>query len=380
MPFEHYITKGSKKLRMGFTTGSCAALAAKAAVKMLLTGSDVPFAEIMTPKGLPVEVPVLETSRGSGYVICAVRKDSGDDPDITNGALVFAKAAKTDQPGIFIDGGLGIGRVTRPGLDQPVGAAAINYVPRQMIRAEVQSVCDTADYEGGISVIISIPDGAALAKRTFNPKLGIEGGLSVLGTSGIVEPMSAQALIDCIGLELRALAASGQNAVILSPGNYSEHFLRTYPFLQDAPTVKISNFFGEALDFAVNYGFTNILVVAHIGKLVKLAGGIMNTHSSAADCRMELFAAHAALLGADGQTISGLMSAVSTDACIEILDRQGLREAVMDALLSKIQEHLSRRVGDRCEIGALTFSNTYGLLGQTKTAGSFINSMKRRQN
>ncbi len=373
MPFEHYIQKGSQKLRMGFTTGSCAALAAKAAAKMLLTGVYIDTVDIMTPKELPVKVAVLETDFGSGCVSCAVQKDAGDDPDVTDGSLVFAKVSKTSTPGVQIDGGVGVGRVTRPGLDQPVGAAAINHVPRQMITSEVQAICERYDYEGGMDVIISIPKGIELAKRTFNPMLGIEGGISILGTSGIVEPQSMQALIDCIGVELRALAAEGHKSVLFTPGNYGEAFLAVHPFLGGIPTVKCSNYIGDALDFAVAYGFNRILLVGHVGKFIKLAGGIMNTHSGMADCRMELFAAHAALAGADTNTVSQLMNAVSTDACVEILDACALKEAVFCSLLQNIQAHITRRVGNSALIGAVMFSNVYGLLGQTEAAGHLIN-------
>lgn len=368
MPFDHYIQKGGQQLRCGFTTGTCAALAAKAAVQMLLSSKAIASVALMTPKGIPVEVPVLEISSNDDCISCAVQKDAGDDPDITNGALVFASVAKTEQPGVFIDGGQGIGRVTKPGLDQPVGAAAINSVPRRMISSEVDAVCKLYGYKGGISVVISIPAGAELAKRTFNPKLGIEGGLSVLGTSGIVEPMSAQALIDCIGLELRTYAAAGYKSIVLTPGNYGEAFLQTHSALKTAPTVKFSNFAGDALDFCAAYGFQRILLVGHIGKLVKIAGGIMNTHSSVADCRLEIIAAHAALSGAGQEIVRELMNAVSTDACIGILDRNGLRDAVLSTLLVRIKEQLQRRVGEAIEIDAIMFSNVHGFLGQTGTA------------
>ena len=378
MPFEHYIQKGSQRLRLGFTTGSCAALAAKAAALMLLTGETIDVVALITPKGIPVKVSVLDPSRGPDTVRCAVKKDAGDDPDITDGTLIFAEVSKTNRPGIVVDGGDGIGRVTCPGLDQPVGAAAINHVPREMIESEVQAVCDGVFYEGGVSVTISVPDGTRLAKKTFNPKLGIEGGISILGTTGIVEPMSTQALIDCIGLELRSLAAAGHNSVVLTPGNYGEQFLGAHPFLKNAPTVKCSNFIGDTLDFAVYYDFTKILFVSHIGKLVKLAGGIMNTHSSVADCRVELITSHAALCGADRKTAVDLMNAVSTDSCIQILDKQGLKDPVISSVMHKIQEQLSRRAGDGIDIGALTFGTGRGTLGQTATAEKLIDQFKSR--
>lgn len=380
MQFEHFIHKGTKKLRMGFTTGTCAALAAKAAVEMLLTGLPLKTVGLMTPKGLPVTVPVLKVTEGGDWVSCAVQKDAGDDPDQTDGLMVFAKASKTAVPGIKIEGGMGVGRVTKPGLDQPVGVAAINRVPRKMIMTEVQTICDRYGYTGGMTVTISAPEGIEIAKRTFNPKLGIEGGISILGTSGIVEPQSTQALIDCIGLELRALSALGHKSVILTPGNYGEDFLRTHSFLAVFPTVKCSNYIGDALDFSIAYGFRKILLVGHIGKFVKLAGAIMNTHSNMADCRRELFAAHAAYAGAEQNTIIQLMNAISTDACIEILDKAGLRKDVLSSLLRNIQFHITERVKGNAEIGAVLFSNVHGFLGQTETVSKLIARLQRREN
>jgi len=362
---------------MGYTTGTCAALAAKAAATMLFSGKPLTSIDMMTPKGLPVTAEVLDVKIVSGSASCAVCKDAGDDPDITDGILIYAEARKQEYPVVIIDGGPGVGRVTKPGLDQPVGAAAINSVPRRMITSEVRGVCERFQYAGGISVIIGIPEGERLAQRTFNPKLGIEGGLSILGTSGIVEPMSAQALIDCIGVELRTLAAEGRKTVVLTPGNYGEAFLAADPYLGGVPSVRFSNFAGDALDFAVSLGFEKILLVGHIGKLVKLAGGIMNTHSSVADCRVEILAAHAARAGADCDTVSQIMSSVSTDACIDILDRVGLRKPVLDSILQRLQEQLERRTGNHIKVGAILFSNVYGPLAQTETAQELIDTLKQ---
>ena len=200
---EEYLVKDGKRLRLGYTTGSCAAAAAKAAAWMLLTGRKKDTIRLQTPKGIELNLDVLETELSPDEVRCAIRKDSGDDPDVTRGTLIFAAVRKSATPGVTIDGGEGVGRVTKPGLDQPVGAAAINSVPRQMIEENVREVCALVGYDGGLDVTISAPEGEALAKKTFNPRLGIEGGISILGTTGIVEPMSEQALLDTIRVELR---------------------------------------------------------------------------------------------------------------------------------------------------------------------------------
>ena len=362
-------------LRCGYTTGTCAALAAAGAVRLLLTGEAPEALSLTTPKGLEVAVPpagveLLEPGRRAR---CAVRKDAGDDYDVTDGMLIWAEVTRVPQPGVRIDGGEGVGRVTKPGLDQPVGAAAINRVPRRMIEEQVQAACAQLDCADGMEVIVSIPGGGSRAARTFNPVLGVEGGLSILGTSGIVEPMSVQAIVDTIALELHQAAASGTRRLVLTPGNYGLDFLKgTAPLPKDIPRVKFSNFVGEALDIAVSEGFESALLVGHIGKLVKLAGGVMNTHSKWADCRVELFCAHAAICGGPADLCHALMDAATTDACVALLDGAGLRERVLESLLEAIQWHLSRRTGDRMRAGAVVFSNEYGLLGQTETAKKII--------
>jgi cobalt-precorrin-5B (C1)-methyltransferase len=371
MPFEHYIQSGGKALRCGYATGSCATLAAKAATRMLLSGQPIETSSLITPKGIPVQVDVLNILCRDGSVSCAVRKDGGDDCDATDGALIFAEV-RTCNGGIRIDGGVGVGRVTKPGLDQPVGQAAINRVPRQMIAAEVESVCREFSYSGGLAVVISVPEGEEIAKRTFNQSLGIVGGISILGTTGIVEPQSLKALIDTIELEIKVAAAQGHRDLILTPGNYGEDFLNTMPQLHSIPGVKCSNFFGDSLDFAAAYHFSRVLVVAHMGKLVKLAGGIMNTHSRYADCRTELFAVHAALNGANQALVEELMNAATSDACLALLDREGLRAAVLASLLKKIQFHLERRAAGVYAIGAIAFSNQYGQLGITQQGQTIL--------
>ena len=372
MALDYYVRSGQKKLRCGYTTGTCAALAAAGAVRLLLTGAPPETLRLLTPKGVTVEVEPAEWAMESEKARCAVVKDGGDDADITTGHLVAATVTKTVS-GITIDGGRGVGRVTKPGLDQPVGAAAINHVPRQMIAASVQAVCEDVGYEGGLSVVISVPDGEELARRTFNPSLGIEGGISILGTSGIVEPMSLQAIVDTIGVEIHQAAVSGTRRLLLTPGNYGLDFLKETALIPaDIPCVKFSNFVGEALDIAVSEGFQTALLVGHIGKLVKLAGGVMNTHSKWADCRMELFCAHAAVCGGTADLCRKLMEAATTDACISLLEEAGLREPVLESLLTAIQKHLDHRTAGNMQVGAVMFSNEYGLLGQTETAKKII--------
>ena len=440
MTLDYYIQSGGKRLRCGFTTGTCAALAAAGAAAGLLTGVLPDHMSLVTPAGVSVEVPLVRMKSGVASV-CGVRKDAGEDRDVTDGILIVAEAfhgrdcesddteisfGKNDISGdkeisfgkddisgdtkdlggitVQIEGGAGVGRVTKPGLDQPVGAAAINSTPRRMIEDAVRKVCESTGYEGKICISISVPDGEKIAVKTFNGHLGIEGGISILGTSGIVKPMSMQAYIDAVSIEIRQQSALGKKRLILTPGNYGKNFLYEVregsipaPGMQDAglqgaaenfcgpvsyisgtadsgsveeilqdasvPVIMCSNFIGDALDSAGMYGFNEVLLAGHIGKMVKLAGGIMNTHSMYADCRTDLFCAHAAVCGARTEVCREIMSAATTDACLGILEREGIRETVMDSLMTAICDHISRRVRGKYRIHVIVFSNVYGILG-----------------
>ncbi len=367
--FSHYIRSEGKQLRCGYTTGTCAALAAAGAAARLLMGVWPETVSLRTPKGPVVQVglEMQEISEDGTAARCGVRKDAGDDVDITAGLLICAEVRRAQEPGILIRGGRGVGRVTRPGLDQPVGEAAINSVPRQMIREALEEVCRTAEHDGGLEVTVFVPGGEEAAEKTFNPKLGIEGGISILGTSGIVEPMSRQALTDTIALELRQHFAEGHRRLILTPGNYGMDYLRG----RDAdtlgiPVVKCSNFIGEALDEIRALGYEELLLAGHIGKLVKLAGGIMNTHSRQADCRRELFVTYAALAGAGRDTASRLMECATTDACIDVLKEDGLLQPVMDGLRDAILRYVSERAGENCHVEIILFSNVHGTLAESE--------------
>ena len=353
---EYFIEKDGKRLHFGFTTGTCAAAAAKAATILLLSDTAPQTVSIRTPKGIDLTLPVLEPVRGDGFASCAIRKDAGDDPDVTDGVLVYARVSKRAQPGIAIDGGVGVGRVTKPGLKQAIGEAAINPVPREMIRLAIEQVAKDYDGEGGFSAVISVPAGVALAEKTFNPRLGIEGGISILGTSGIVEPMSEDALIDSIALEIRQKRALGESLLILTPGNYGADFLRERYGVPDERIVKCSNYIGKALDAAIDAGFGRVLLAGHIGKLVKLSGGMMNTHSREGDCRAELMAAAALLAGADADTARTVLDCVTTDEMLRILEEQGLLEPTMDVVKRRIEFALHARVKGRIETGVIVFT------------------------
>lgn len=367
MQNQHIAYHGGQALRRGWTTGTCAAAAAKAAALLLLTGRAPVELRLETPGGLTFTLPVEQPHLDGDAAVCTVRKDAGDDPDITNGVGISAAVRSTSE-GVTIDGGAGVGRVTRPGLAMPVGAAAINPGPRAQITAALERATHACGYTGGFSVIISAENGEKLAKQTYNEHLGVVGGLSILGTSGVVEPMSEKALVDTILLELDSLYAAGQRIAFLCPGNYGADFARDALGLDLEKAVKCSNFIGETLDHAVFRGFDGILLVGHAGKLVKLAAGVMNTHSSVADGRQEIFTAHAALCGAGRDTLEGLMQSVSVDACIELLDRENLREPVLARIESEIEKRLALRLRGRGHVEFILFTARYGILAQSPGA------------
>lgn len=374
---DYYVIKNNKKLRYGYTTGSCAAAAAKAAARMLLTGETVENIDLMTPKGILLHLEILDIHKGEEEVSCAVRKDGGDDPDATHGLLVYAAVRKKKESGVTIDGGRGVGRVTKRGLEQPVGAAAINRTPRAMITEAVEDIADAFGYTEGFTVVISIPGGEEVAKKTFNPRLGILGGISVLGTSGIVVPMSEDALIASIHAEMRLRKENGGDYLLITPGNYGAAFVSSYPDVDVENSVKCSNYVGETLDYAVNLGIRGILFVADIGKFIKVSGGIMNTHSRCADSRAELMTAAAIRAGADLETAKQLLETITTVEAIGILKEKGLLEKTMAEILPKIHYYLQHRIGEAFPTEAILFSNEYGFLGETAGAQEMLKHFRK---
>lgn len=381
---ERYVYKNQKKMRCGYTTGTCAAAAAKAAAQMLLSGREVTEVSVRTPSDITLTLPVCEIQRQAHTVSCAVQKDSGDDPDITNGILIFAEVSYIHHTGnvindkaavkqqMIVDGGVGIGRITKKGLARPVGAAAINPVPLKMIEAALKETAETFAYEGGLQAVISAPQGVEIAKKTFNPQLGITGGISILGTSGIVEPMSEQALIDTIRTEMKMHLANGEQTLLITPGNYGQDFLHETLKIELKRSIKCSNFIGDTIDMGCELGAKGMIFVGHIGKLVKLGAGIMNTHSKMADGRMEILTACAVRAGADIKTVRDILDCVTTDAALEVLKKNGLLEKTMEQLMLRIDACLQKRGGDSMQIGAIVFSNEYGLLGKTEQADELL--------
>ena len=295
---------------------------------------------------------------------------------MTHGTLIYARVFRQETPGVTIDGGAGVGRVTKPGLDQAVGEAAINSVPRKMIRENVAQVMALTDYHGGLGVEISVPEGKRLAKQTFNPRLGIVGGISILGTTGIVEPMSEKALVDTIRVELTQRRRNGADFVLLTPGNYGSDFIRQELGIDSALAVQCSNYIQTTLGICRELEFRGALLIGHIGKLVKVAGGMGNTHSKYGDCRMEILAAHAGAAGLDRERIAGMLQCVACDEALRLLREGGCWERALASLTGKIGEHLARFGGESLETGTIVYSKEYGILGMSENARELLEKCK----
>ncbi len=350
---------------------------------MLLTGKRKETITIETPKGIPFTADILQITRSETKVCCAVEKDGGDDPDITTGALIFASVslgrANGQKEVVVIDGGKGVGRVQKPGLDQPIGNAAINHVPREMITREVMQVCELVDYQGKLEVIISVPNGEELAEKTFNPRLGIVGGISILGTSGIVEPMSNQAVLDTIRVELNQRKEQGFSYVAVAPGNYGLDFMKkTYGYDLDR-SVKCSNFIGATVDMAVELGFERMLLTGHIGKLIKLAGGIMNTHSREGDCRMELIAALAIRADVDQAVVRRILNCVTTQEAVKLLRESGKDRQVFDDAMQRICYYLNKRAEGKMQVDCIMYANEFGELAKSRGAEEWFTLLGQEQ-
>ena len=369
---DYYVIRGNKKMRFGYTTGSCAAAACKGATEILLGGKLQETVTLMTPKGILLTLELKDIQIETDKVTCAIRKDAGDDPDTTNGILVYATVEKTKEQGITLDGGIGVGRVTKAGLSQKIGEAAINPVPKSMILRAATEIAEKYDYEGGLKIIISVPEGVEIGKKTFNPRLGIVGGISILGTSGIVEPMSEAALVQSIRVEMKQHFSQGEEYLLVTPGNYGADYLREHMDLPYEKNIKCSNYVGEKIDMAIDMGVKGILFIAHIGKFVKVAAGIMNTHSHSADARMEVLASNAIRAGAPLECAKEILNASTTDEALDILNRYQMTQGTMKEVLDRIQFYLNHRSYEQILLGAVVFSNTCGYLGQTADAAKLI--------
>lgn len=385
---DEFVYVDGKKYRRGYTSGSCACGATKAALRMLLEKRDINEVRIGTPKGIDLDLVVENISRGKDWVQCSVKKDGGDDIDATHGMDIFARLelvqadqvpdfrSDLDSDYLFITSGQGIGRVTKKGLDIRPGRPAINRVPLNMILKVVQETLDEAgldiyDYLGGRKILVTIfaPQGQEIAKRTFNSNLGIEGGISIIGTTGIVDPMSDEGWKKALSAELAIKRAEGRETIILVPGNIGRDIMaKSYGADLDG-IVKMSNFIGYMLMETKRLGFKRVIVGGHIGKLIKLSGGITNSHSRVADARREIMVANLALLGAPLELLKEVDACLSTDAMVDIIRKAGYSQVfkvLADKAASKAKVYMRLGQEDHMDIEVYLFSMDGSLLAKSQ--------------
>ncbi len=334
-----------KKLREGVSTGSCMTGAAIASAVWQLSGKCPKMVCVTAPIGRELYLDVVPME----YGVCAVKKDGGDDIDVTDGCYVVVKVILHNKNGdIDFVGKEGIGTVTLEGLKLPVGEPAINPVPRKMASKALREIIG----ERAASVEVSIPNGAVIAKKTFNERLGVVGGLSILGTTGIVRPMSQEAMRDSITQEMCVWRAKGNDSIVFVLGTTGENaLLELYGEMK--AVLQVSNFIGDMLDEAIEQGFRYILIGGFVGKLVKVAAGTMNTHSHVADARLETICTHAALAGVDINIIRKLYESVTTKKALEIMREENLLY-IWESIIEAAQKHCQKRVRDEAVV-ALVF-------------------------
>lgn len=363
---EDYSYVNGKKLRKGFTTGTCATAATAAAISMILNQEIEEKFTVKTANGIEVTMDIKNPSFSEYTASAAVEKDGGDDADATHGLLIYSTV--TLLPGtnnIEIDGGKGVGRVTQKGLKCAVGMAAINPTPREMIEKTARALLGP---DCGARIIISVPGGEETAKLTYNSRLGIVGGISILGTTGIVNPMSEESWKASITIELTMIYNQGYRSVVLAPGNYGEDFATNFLGIPPHRIVNMSNFIGHVLKEVQRIGFTRVLMVGHMGKFVKVAGGIFSTHSKDSDARMEILIANLALLGAPIELLERVDRCITTEAAGSLI-KEFQYEEVYKIIVDKIKfrcERLLRNRKPEVTIDVVTFSTDEGFLASTK--------------
>lgn len=371
LALERTIEKHGKKLRYGYTTGSCAAAAAKAAALKLLEGEAVTYMTIDTPKGWLLNIEVFHIPSTGNSATCYVLKDGGDDPDATHGMEIYATVILTKASSIEIEGGIGIGRVTKKGLRISVGNAAINPVPLRMIEKELRSVLPKGQ---GAQVIIFAPEGIEVAKKTFNAKLGILGGISILGTSGIVEPMSEGAFSDALKVELQVKVARGRKTMAYVFGNFGRDYLGDH-YNEDL-IHKTSNFVQDMMEAAESVGIEEVLYVGHIGKMAKVAGGMGNTHSKYGDNRMRSIADCGKVVGLTEAEQALILGANTSDEAVEILDTLGQRKPVMEEMLKRCKHACEAMSHHKVKVACVIFSTVHGTLGMTEDGKRLMEALK----
>ncbi|AVD36867.1 cobalt-precorrin-5B (C(1))-methyltransferase CbiD [Clostridioides difficile] len=403
---EEYVYIDGKKYRRGYTTGSCATGASKAAVYMLITKNRINTINIDTPKGIPLSLKVDNINISDTFVECSIKKDGGDDIDATHTMDIYARAeivSKNDKNKEYLTlkdidglsnnsesqselykfirvyGGIGIGVVTKKGLSVDVGKPAINPTPLKMINHEIRNLIgDNFESILGNNKVLKItifaPQGEAVAKKTFNPRLGIVGGISIIGTTGIVEPMSDEGWKKSLSIELQMKKEQGLDKIILVPGNHGEQFIREKLNLDIKYVVRTSNFIGYMIKEAQRIGYKKILMAGHIGKFIKISAGIFNTHSKVADARSEILVANLALMGATYEFLNKINQCLTTEEAVELINNSEYRQ-VYNILSNKCRERVKQYLNedsDDIDVEVIIFSMDKSLLGKSDNTDDLV--------
>ncbi len=366
-PINKYIIKNGRKLRYGYTTGSCAAAATKAAAFALFKNIALDEVEIDTPKGWPLKLKVEDLKQTDGWAECGIKKDGGDDPDVTSGLVIYSRVEKIPGKDIILTAGEGIGNVTKPGLQIKPGQPAINLVPQAMIKKEISRVLPKNQ---GVKITLRVPGGEEIARKTFNPKLGIVGGISIIGTTGIVEPMSTQAIKETLAVELSILSAEGHRQVVLVPGNYGKNYALNAG-KDESLIIRYGNYLGFALEKCVEYGFHKVELIGDVGKLVKVAAGIFDTTGRVADARGEIAAAYAAYFGAGQEVIAKILNSTTTEESFALVEEAGINiEEFSYFICKRIVDKCLWYTGNRMDLSVQLFSQSRGFLSSYYHTGS----------
>lgn len=403
---EEYVYIDGKKYRRGYTTGSCATGASKAAVYMLITKNRINTINIDTPKGIPLSLKVDNINISDTFVECSIKKDGGDDIDATHTMDIYARAeivSKNDKNKEYLTlkdidglsnnsesqielykfirvyGGIGIGVVTKKGLSVDVGKPAINPTPLKMINHEIRNLIgDNFESILGNNKVLKItifaPQGEAVAKKTFNPRLGIVGGISIIGTTGIVEPMSDEGWKKSLSIELQMKKEQGLDKIILVPGNHGEQFIREKLNLDIKYVVRTSNFIGYMIKEAQRIGYKKILMAGHIGKFIKISAGIFNTHSKVADARSEILVANLALMGVTYEFLNKINQCLTTEEAVELINNSEYRQ-VYNILSNKCRERVKQYLNedsDDIDVEVIIFSMDKSLLGKSDNTDDLV--------
>lgn len=361
----------SKVLKNGITTGTCAAAAAKAAI--LAWQDEYPRSiEVITPQDRLLSVPIMAAGAYEMGGWAKVAKDAGDDPDITHGATIVVDVIILPETGVEITAGEGVGTVTKPGLSVALGQPAVNPGPRRMIETAVKQVLPPGR---GARITISIPGGVELAKRTLNPILGIEGGLSIIGTTGIVEPMSEEAFKSSLTPQIDVVKALGYTSIVFAPGKIGQDIAVNRYKLPAEAVVQTSNFIGHMLAHAAACGMKQVLIFGHLGKVVKVAAGIFHTHNRVADARLETMAAYAASEGASQQAVKDILNCTTTEAAMIIVAENKL-ESIYPILAARASERAGRYVFHDLLVGTVIITLQGRILGMDESARQIGGALK----